>query len=97
MKKTQIVLVQLKDSSSEKILYFLNIIIEDYFCTCKSGKKQAGCCMHIAAYIHYLSFARYGQNIKLPGEYLNSVLVDMDKNQSPKKPTIVKNIRIASN
>ena len=53
--------------------------------------------MHIAAYIHYLSFARYGQNIKLSGEYLNSVLVDMDKNQSPKKPTIVKNIRIASN
>jgi len=53
--------------------------------------------MHIAAYIHYLSFARYSQNIKLPGEYLNSVLVDMDKNQTPKKPTIVKNIRIASN
>ena len=52
--------------------------------------------MLVAAYIYYLSFERYGQNIKLPGEYLNSVLVDMDKQQSPKKPVLVKNRRIGS-
>jgi hypothetical protein len=40
-----------------------------------------------------LSFARHGENLNLPGEYLNSVLIDMNKKQSPKKPSLVKNIR----
>ena len=78
-----------------KIILFLIILFLflDYYCSCKSGKKQAGCCMHVAAYIHYLSFARFNPNIKLPGEHLNSVLIDMEKNQSPKKPIYVKNNR----
>ena len=67
----------------------------DYYCTCKSGKKQAGCCMHVADYIHYLSFSRYNNSIKLPAEYLNSVLVDMEKQQSPRKPTYVRNKRLS--
>ena len=45
--------------------------------------------MHVAAYIRYLSFSRYNNSIKLPAEYLNSVLVDMEKQQSPRKPTHV--------
>jgi hypothetical protein len=49
--------------------------------------------MRVAAYLHYLSFARHGENLNLPGEYLNSVLIDMNKKQSPKKPSLVKNIR----
>ena len=44
----------------------------------------------IAAFLNYLCFARIGQNIQLPGEYLNSCLIDMDKQLSPKKPTLVK-------
>jgi hypothetical protein len=76
-----------------KIIYFS---VLDYYCTCKSGKKQAGCCMHVAACIHYLSFARYSQIMKMPGEYLNSVLVDMDNKQSPKKPNFVKNTRTSN-
>jgi hypothetical protein len=45
--------------------------------------------MHIAAFLNYLCFARFCQNIPLPREYLNSFLIDMDKQQSPKKPTLV--------
>jgi hypothetical protein len=52
--------------------------------------------MHVAACIHYLSFARYSQVIKMPGEYLNSVLIDMDTKQSPKKPSYIKNNRIGN-
>jgi hypothetical protein len=70
--------------------------IEGYYCTCKSGKKQAGCIMHVVACIHYLSFARYSHVIKMPGEYLNSVLIDMDTKQSPKKPSYIKNNRIGN-
>ena len=50
--------------------------------------------MHIAAFIYYLGFARYKENIKSPGEYLNSVLIDMSKKQSPKSPVLIKNKRL---
>jgi hypothetical protein len=52
--------------------------------------------MHVAACIHYLSFARYSQRIEMPGEYLNNVLIDMDIKQSPKKPNYIKNNRFGS-
>ncbi len=49
--------------------------------------------MHVAAYIHDLSFARYNNSVKLPAEYLNSELVNMEKQQSPKKNTYFRNKR----
>jgi hypothetical protein len=52
--------------------------------------------MHVAACIHFLSFAIYSHVIKMPGEYLNSVLIDMDTKQSPKKPSYIKNNRIGN-
>jgi hypothetical protein len=33
--------------------------INDWYCTCKSGKRTVGCCSHIASVIYYLSNARY--------------------------------------
>ena len=54
-------------------------------CNCKSGRKQVGCCIHVASFIYYLSFARYS-DIKIPGEYLSSVLIDTANKQSANKP-----------
>jgi hypothetical protein len=76
---------------TKKLLNYKYFI--DYYCSCKTGKKQAGCCMHVAAYIHDLSFARYNNSVKLPAEYLNSELVNMEKQQSPKKNTYFRNKR----
>ena len=77
----------LKYSFVYKLYFFVN---SQNTTALQYGKKDAGCCMHIAAFLNYLCFARFGQNIPLPGEYLNSFLIDMDKQQSPKKPTLVK-------
>ena len=35
--------------------------IDDYICSCKSGRRTVGCCSHVATVIHYLSNARYAK------------------------------------
>ena len=69
------------------------LFFSDYICSCKAGRKQTGCCVHIAAFIYYLSFARF-REIKVPGEYLSEVLIDMSKKQAPNYPHFIKNKRM---
>ena len=57
--------------------------INGWICTCKNGKRLAGCCSHVACVIYYFSCARYKSDIKFPGEYLNNILRRKYKN----KPT----------
>ena len=57
--------------------------INGWICTCKNGKRLAGCCSHVACVIYYLSCARFKSEIKLPAEYLNKILKRIYKN----KPT----------
>ena len=72
----------------------LKLIFLDYICSCKSGRKQVGCCIHVASYIFYLSYGRYREKeIRSPGKYLNSVLINMSKMQSPNKPNYARNKR----
>ncbi len=33
--------------------------IQEWMCTCKSGKRTVGCCSHVASVIYYLSNGRY--------------------------------------
>jgi hypothetical protein len=44
--------------------------------------------VHAGVLIYYLGYARYN-DILLPGEHLNAVLVDLEKNESPNKPRYV--------
>jgi hypothetical protein len=48
--------------------------IKGYVCTCRSGLKVIGSCVHIATLIFLLSNKKYV--IKKPGEYLNSIFID---------------------
>jgi hypothetical protein len=58
-------------------------------CSCKQGLKQAGCCIHVATFIYYLSYAKFREKTtRLPAEYLNTVLVDMVKNDAPNNPNV---------
>ena len=44
-----------------------------YTCECANGQRTAGCCLHIAAVVYYLSYARYlSKNFK-PAEVLSDV------------------------
>ena len=54
-----------------------------------SGLKIAGCCVHVASVIYLFSIAKY-KEIKLPGEYLNSIFVDMNKMEPANKPRYVR-------
>lgn len=61
-------------------------------CSCKGGRKQAGCCKHVAAFIYYFSYAKFREHkLKLPGEHLYSILIDMTKMEAPNKPRRVRN------
>jgi hypothetical protein len=57
-----------------------------------SGRKMAGCCVHVAAVIYYLSFAKYA-SIKSPGEHLNSIFVNIGEKEPSNSPSYVKNSR----
>ncbi|CAF0981641.1 unnamed protein product [Brachionus calyciflorus] len=61
-----------------------------YICTCLSGKKVAGCCSHVATLIYYFAYAKYHAN-KYPAEFLNKILIDMERKDSPNKPVVVRN------
>ncbi len=53
------------------------------------GRKRAGCCSHVATVIYYFSYAKY-RDIKLPGEHLNSVFIDIKNNEAPNEPRYVR-------
>jgi hypothetical protein len=57
-----------------------------------SGQKVAGCCVHVATVIYYLSYARYNTN-KIPAEYLNKIFVDISKKEPANIPRYVRNKR----
>ena len=61
-----------------------------------SGRKMAGCCVHVACLIYYLSNAKYN-TIKPPAEHLNSIFVDMSTSKAPNDPQYVRNHRKSKN
>ncbi len=70
-----------------------------YVCSCRSGKKQVGCCVHIATVIYYLSYAKFRQcALRFPSQLLSTILCDM-KTDIPNAPRYVRrkrNIKVGS-
>ena len=66
--------------------------IKAYVCSCKSGLKVAGACVHVATLIYYLSNAKYSSYYS-PAEHLNSIFVNIDNQDLPNRPNIIKNQR----
>lgn len=51
--------------------------IENYYCSCLSGKRTLGCCAHIMCVVWYLGWARnQEEDIRLPAHFLNDIIVD---------------------
>ena len=59
-----------------------------------SGLKVAGCCVHVATLIYYLSYGMHVDEIKLPGKHLNSIFVDFGEKDQSNKPRYVRGTRI---
>ena len=57
-----------------------------------SGQKIAGCCVHVATVIYYLSYAKYFIN-KVPADHLNSIFVDISKREQANSPRYVRYTR----
>ncbi|CAF1032073.1 unnamed protein product, partial [Brachionus calyciflorus] len=66
--------------------------IKGYICTCKSGQKIFGCCVHVATLIFFL---RYGRKniIESPARFLQKLFINFKKMNSPNKPRYLKNSR----
>ncbi len=60
----------------------------DYICTCNSGLKVVGTCVHVAALIYYFSNSSF-RELKLPGEHLNYIF----ENDLYNRPQYIKNKR----
>ena len=66
--------------------------IKNWICSCPSGRKIAGVCVHIATILYYLCYGKY-VDLKSPAEYLNLALIDTNKNYPANKPDFVRNKR----
>ena len=55
-------------------------------------QNVAGCCVHVATVIYYLSYAR-NHNYKIPAEYLNNIFVNTSKKEPANNPQYVRNKR----
>lgn len=47
-----------------------------YYCTCKSGTRTLGTCVHIANVLWFLGYAKYENNIKYPSTTLLDNILD---------------------
>ncbi len=72
--------------------FFYKCYLKGYICSCLSGRKTAGCCVHVTTLILYLSCSKY-REIKGPGEHLNSIFIDFNKKEQPNISRYVKNVR----
>ena len=57
-----------------------------------SGLKVVGCCVHVATVICFLSNFKY-KSLKLPGEHLNSIFVNLKLFESANQPRYVRSKR----
>lgn len=69
------------------------IFLKGYICSCKSGLKMIGCCVHVAMLIYYLSIAQY-EELRFPANHLRSIFIDLDKKEQPNKPRYVRHKRL---
>ena len=58
-----------------------------------SGLKTAGCCVHVATLIYYLTYCIHTDFIKLPGKHLNSIFVDLGEFEQSNQPRYVRGTR----
>ncbi len=66
------------------IFFIFKIKNLGYICSCFSGQRTNGCCVHVASMIYYFSNYLHktrNQVINHPADYLNSVLVEVEPNQ----------------
>ena len=50
--------------------------IRGYYCTCKTGARTLGTCVHIASALWYLGFARLQENVHYPSHLLLNAIDD---------------------
>ncbi len=69
--------------------------INAYICSCMSGQRTNGCCVHVATVIYYLSIVVYVDKslLKYPGNYLNKILVNINENSAANNPQYIRNER----
>ncbi len=69
--------------------------ISAYICSCMSGKRTNGCCVHVATVIYFLSNVVHKDKslIRYPGNHLNNVLVDINSNTIANSPEYLRNRR----
>lgn len=46
--------------------------IDEWYCTCATGNKTVGCCVHLASIIYYLSCLKYKSSIIKPADELTN-------------------------
>ncbi|EZA50292.1 hypothetical protein X777_11303 [Ooceraea biroi] len=63
-----------------------------YYCTCQSGARIVGCCVHVASVIWFLGYGRHQPNIRYPNASLLYSVLDAGQRplqQNPNEPILI--------
>jgi len=69
--------------------------INAYICSCMSGQRTNGCCVHVTSVIYFLSYLNHKNQsmVKFPGNHLNNILVDINSSRAANNPQYLRNQR----
>ena len=76
--------IQSKHSNRKKYdvwLQYTSAGVESWYCRCKSGSRDLGCCSHVACLIYYLGFARHQPEVlrERASSYFNNLIDASDR------------------
>jgi hypothetical protein len=76
--------IQSKHSNRKKYdvwLQYTSARVESWYCRCKSGPRDLGCCSHVACLIYYLGFARHQPEVlrERASAYFNNLIDASDR------------------
>lgn len=73
------------------ISYLPNVNVENrtitgYYCTCKTGNRTLGTCVHVTSVLWYLGFAKLQENVSYPSNNLLDSIIDAGNRQPQENP-----------
>ena len=73
---------------------YYNVICKGYICSCKTGQRNLGCCVHVAsAIIFFSSIVHNYEEFEAPADHFTSFLINIDENEQPNRPKFIKGKR----
>lgn len=63
-----------------------NALIRGYYCTCMTGARTLGTCVHVTSVLWYLGYARHNNDVNCPSQELIHTIADAADRSQQENP-----------